>query len=207
MSNVTSRARDEVPGGTDDTPSLPEDEDIPQVAMERGEPVPPPTEAPARDPAPVEPAPGTETPAPSPPVPEESPPDLTRLPTGQLFAQPSGGERGRNARLPGDISLNTTAWAYAPWLRAFRQRFEKHWIVPFGYRAGLIDGYTTVRAEIAKSGELVALEVVDEGGHTALRGASVTSFRSASPYPPLPEDFPEPTLIMEIKLSYPRYPR
>ena len=210
LSNVTSRARDAVPGGRESTPRLEGDSDHPAIDMAKGQETPPEPTPPVPDetvPAPPEPLSDDGAAPEVIPEPEPESPPAEALPAGQLFAQRAADRSSGNAKLPGDISLNTTAWEFAPWLRAFRQQFERHWIVPFGYRIGLIHGWTLLRLEIAPSGELLRLDVADEGGHTALRGASVTSMRSAAPFPALPPDFPEPTLLLEIKLNYPQQRR
>lgn len=107
-----------------------------------------------------------------------------------------------NAQLFGDISLNTVAWDWAPWLQRFTRDFYRSWVPPYAYFLGLIDGNHLVEVEIAPDGRLLKLEVLDETGHESLREATLGNFRGLAPYQPLPEDFPEPTLRMTVRVTY-----
>ncbi len=108
-----------------------------------------------------------------------------------------------SVRLAGDISLNTTRWAWGEWMRQFRRDFMPRWLSPSGHLYGLIHGWTRVRVRIAPSGQMLELAVIDEEGHRELRNASVRAFEAASPFPPLPADFPEDALVLDITLIYP----
>jgi len=121
--------------------------------------------------------------------------------------QEESSNREGNALLSGAISLNTVEWDYAPWLQRFRRELMRHWFAPYGYYLGAIHGWTLVELEIAKSGDVLRMEVLGEEGHEALRKASLAALRGAMPYRPLPEDFPEETLILRVKLIYPEISR
>jgi len=108
-----------------------------------------------------------------------------------------------SVRLAGDISLNTTRWEWGEWMRQFRRDFMPRWLSPSGHLYGLIHGWTRVRVRIAPSGEMLDLVVIDEEGHHELRNASVRAFEAANPFPPLPDDFPEDSLVLDITLIYP----
>jgi hypothetical protein len=108
-----------------------------------------------------------------------------------------------NTQLYGDISLNTIAWDYAPWLQEFRRRVIQRWRAPYGYYLGVINGWTLVELEIARSGELLRMEVLGEDGHESLKNASVGVLKAVKPYRRLPDHFPEESLILQIKLVYP----
>jgi len=110
---------------------------------------------------------------------------------------------GGNTALFGDISLNTLEWAWAPWLQRFRRDFVRNWVAPYAYYLGLIDGYTVVELEIAPDGRMLRLDVLDEKGHESLGQNSVAAFKATAPFRPLPEGFPEPSLVLRIKLIYP----
>jgi outer membrane biosynthesis protein TonB len=110
---------------------------------------------------------------------------------------------GGNTALFGDISLNTLEWPWAPWLQRFRRDFVRNWVAPYAYYLGLIDGYTVVELEIAPDGRMLRLDVLEEKGHESLSQNSVAAFKATAPFRPLPEGFPEPTLVLRIKLIYP----
>jgi len=104
----------------------------------------------------------------------------------------------------GDVSsLSTVAWDYAPWLQQFSRDISQRWRVPYAYYLGVIYGWTQVELEIARSGDLLRMEVLEERGHESLKNSSVGVLRAAMPYRPLPEHFPEESLILRIKLIYP----
>lgn len=108
-----------------------------------------------------------------------------------------------NVPLFGDISLNTVAWNWAPWLQRFAREFHRNWVPPYAYWIGLIEGNQLVEVEIDRDGTLLRLEVKEETGHDSLREATLGNFRSIAPYQPLPEDFPEPTLRLTVRVTYP----
>lgn len=112
--------------------------------------------------------------------------------------------RGGNVPLFGDLSLNTVAWEYAPWLQRFIREFRRNWLPPYAYFAlGVIKGHQVVFLEVAPDGTLLKLEVQEDVGHESLRESTVGNFRSLAPYHPLPKGFPEPTLQLTIKVIYP----
>ena len=112
-----------------------------------------------------------------------------------------------NAALPGDITLSTTEWAYAPWIQRFRRDVMQRWVAPVGYHLGIIHGWTLVELEIDRGGNLLRIGAIAQEGHYALRDASIHALRVASPYRPLPAHFPENTLIIQIRMAYPRHRR
>jgi hypothetical protein len=118
--------------------------------------------------------------------------------------QEEGDHRRGNVPLFGDLSLNTVAWEYAPWLQRFVREFRRNWLPPYAYFAlGVIKGHQVVFLEIAPDGTLLRLEVQEEVGHDSLRESTVGNFRSLAPYHPLPKDFPEQTLQLTVKVVYP----
>ena len=122
------------------------------------------------------------------------------------FHQPEMANPDGNASLTGDVSLNTTAWDYAPWLQSFGRQLMRSWIPPPAYSLGILKegGWATIEVEISRSGELLRLEVLEEQGHPSLSRAAQTALHSMGPIAPLPADFPEPTLILRIRMIYPR---
>jgi hypothetical protein len=133
---------------------------------------------------------------------EVSDPTLPGNGADDLFQDEMSNPQG-NALPYGDISLSTTAWDYAPWLQEFRRNLIRSWRAPFGYYLGVIHGWTFVQLEIARSGELLRMDVLGEEGHESLKNASLGVLRATAPYRPLPDKFPDKTLILQIKLIYP----
>ena len=103
----------------------------------------------------------------------------------------------------GGISVNTTAWDFAPYLLELKHRIRQHWIPPLAFTAlGAIHGYTKVNFRIYPDGRMQALSVVDEDGHKSLHRASANAIKGAAPFRPLPEDFPEDYLDITFGFYY-----
>ncbi|MCB9517203.1 MAG: hypothetical protein R3C71_06885 [Candidatus Krumholzibacteriia bacterium] len=220
LSNVASRARDLTPGGEDAArPRSDGRADFPQVAMDTGAPSAP---APAGQPMPAEPSeesprgalprrgtPATENPLDAyrrldPSTAREQQPPSPRAGASDVHQEAMASPDG-NVKLLGDVSLSTSAWVYGYWMQRFRRAVESHWNAPYAFKIGMIKGWTLVGLEVARTGELLKVEVLDEEGHYTLRDASVAAIQAAAPFEPLPPDAPEQTLRLQIRMIYTDY--
>lgn len=105
-----------------------------------------------------------------------------------------------NAAL-GGISINTTAWDFAPYLLDLKHRVKQHWIPPLAFTAlGAIHGYTVIYFRIYPDGRMTLLEVIEEEGHRSLHRSSANAIQGAAPFRRLPDSFPEPYL--EVKFGF-----
>jgi hypothetical protein len=129
---------------------------------------------------------------------------LRRSGQSDLFQEEMSYKVGNVAQF-GDVSLNTVAWDYAPWLMRFRRDFVRNWVPPYAYFLGLIHGFNVVELEIATDGTLMRMDLLEQEGHESLAQNSMAALRSIAPYQRLPADFPEETLILRIKLIYPNH--
>ncbi len=171
-------------------------------------------EATSADAPPADAPPADAPPADAPPT-EVFRPSRTSTPPGETWTPPGNSDirqersasPGSNADLPGDISLNTTAWDWAPWLGEFRRKLLGNWSAPIGYRLGMTHGFTVMRLTINPDGTLEQLDVLDERGHEALKRSSLDAVGRTRPFQPLPVDFPEEHLILTLTLSYPEASR
>lgn len=103
----------------------------------------------------------------------------------------------------GGISINTTAWDFAPYLLELKHRIKQHWIPPLAFTAlGAIHGYTWVRFRVLPDGHMEAMEVLEEEGHESLTRSSLAAIRGAAPFRPLPDDFPEDHLEITFGFYY-----
>lgn len=222
LSNVTSRARDLVPDGDTDAPRSSGESEVPDVALERGNPSPPEFDTPENE-MPVSEPPSNPSEATSrdgtlPSLRElllrdalrnrtPSTPPSTRSGNADV-SQPAGNTPNANALPLGDITLSTTEWDYAPWLQAFRRDVFERWHAPSAYYLGLIHGWTLVELRIDRSGALREMRVLDgDVGHRSLQEAAEYAVREAAPYLPLPDHFPDEFLTLQIKFVYPRLRR
>lgn len=223
LSNVTSRAADRVPGGDQSLPRMQGSGDMPAVALQPGQNAPrPPSNRDARDPED-----GRESNKESDAAlgrqrskafatenervrrAHESAVLLARPEGGSDFFQPEMASPGGNATSFGDISLSTTAWDYAPWLERFRRELMQHWYAPGAYYYGILreGGYAVIEVEIAKSGEMNRMDLLEDKEHPSFTAASMQALKSTAPFEALPQAFPEPTLILRIQMIYPKIQR
>jgi outer membrane biosynthesis protein TonB len=118
--------------------------------------------------------------------------------TGQNFEQ-----KDFSVEELGALSLSTYQWAYAPYVNALRRKLYRVWNVQPAFYMGLISGQSIVMFEISRDGNLKQIKLLDHQGHESLEVASMESIKALFPFRPLPEDFPEETLIITAKLHYP----
>jgi hypothetical protein len=211
LSNVDSRARDESPAtGESRLPRLEGASDAPHVALVPGETAQEPS-APSPEtqepPDPAEFAAGSLSRTRPAPRPREVPPSpdprllLMRPGNSDIFQESLLNPEGETP-LYGGISLNTMAWDYAPWLQKFVRDFLRDWRAPYAYHMGLIDGWHVLELEIDPGGRLLRLDVREKEGSDALVQNSKLTLRALAPYQPLPESFPDKSLILRFKLTY-----
>jgi len=231
LSNVTSRARDRAPGGGADLPRMKGDGDAPAVNMEKNG---APSSAPSPPATETEKTPISQTaktpedglqkqqmktvedlfssPKPIEPViaRQMSKDELHGNPGsgGSDIHQPEMDNPDGNADLFGDISLSTTAWEYAPWLQDFERKVMRGWFAPPAYSYGLLKegGWGLFRVEVSRSGKMLRLDLLDQQGHPALIRNAQSALHNAAPLNPLPADFPESTLVVRVRMTYPRIP-
>ena len=210
LSNIDSRARDEVPGDSDGSlPRLEGSSDAPHVSLVPG------------DTAPSQPPVAEQTSPQQEPDPETLGSELVQVQDHQppvpdsklLLARPEGtadffqdamDNPDGGIPLSGGVTLSTVAWEYAPWLQRFRRDFLRDWRAPYAYHMGVISGSHILELEILPSGELARLELKFQEGSADLVKTSTFTFEIMAPFQPLPEDFPEQSLILAIKLVYPQ---
>jgi outer membrane biosynthesis protein TonB len=105
----------------------------------------------------------------------------------------------------GALSLSTYKWKYAPYVNALKRKLYRVWNVPPAFYMGLISGYSIIVFEISKDGKLLNIKLLEHRGHESLEVASMESIKALFPFIPLPDDFPEETLIITAKLHYPNF--
>jgi outer membrane biosynthesis protein TonB len=222
LSNVTSRARDRIAGGDQLLPRTSGVADEPSVELDPGhvdpKPVTPPSEQKAQPPpatagsaalaAPNGAATGATTPTTTPSTASSTPtiPNPSTASGNSDTRQEAMDNPGGNAELTGDVSLNTTAWNWAPWIERFGRKLKTVWYAPPAYYMGLMKdgGWTVTEMEIARSGKVLRMNVLEQQGHPSLTLAATNALRSMAPVEPLPSDFPENTLVLRIRLFYPK---
>lgn len=117
--------------------------------------------------------------------------------------RPDFGDGGSASMTIGNITLNTTAWDFAPYLLDLKRRIRQKWIPPMAFaQLGAIHGYTWVNFRIYPDGRMTALSVVETEGHDSLHRSSENAIRGAAPFRPLPDHFPEDYLEITFGFYY-----
>ncbi len=211
LSNVTSSARDRISGGDTDTPRMQGESDAPTVKL-----APEKKSSSSAAASPQQPTEQVGLRAADSRVAPQKPDGeaLVRVPEDEArrgslgnsgIDQPEMAHPAGNATFLGDVSLNTIAWDYAPWLQRFGMQLRERWYAPPAYSYGILKegGWALIEVEITRSGKVLRLDLRDEQGHPSLIRAAHSALRSMAPIEPLPADFPEPTLILRIRMVYP----
>lgn len=102
------------------------------------------------------------------------------------------------------FSLSSYAWDWAPWVLDLRDKFGRTINPPPIYsRLGLVSGLTRVKFVINRDGTLASYTVLSHAGHEVLEKTTVESIQAVFPFKPLPEDFPDPKLVIIGNFIYP----
>ena len=123
------------------------------------------------------------------------------------FDQAARGKVASGVAIDGDFSLNTYEWDYAPWMHRFTNELYRHWVPPYAYRLGILQGHTVIKLVIRRDGTIADMDVLETEGHESLHEASVAALKAFAPYPPLPPHFPEENLVITLGLYYPALQR
>jgi len=126
---------------------------------------------------------------------------------GFEFDQPAIGSVTSGVAVIDEFQLNTVQWDWAPWIQVFGNELHRHWVPPYAYRLGLINGTTVIRLVVEKDGRPSSMEILAEDGHSSLHDASLAALKAFAPYLPLPAHFPEENLVITLSLHYPAFRR
>ncbi len=123
------------------------------------------------------------------------------------FNQDARGSITSGVAVINEFQLNTVQWDWAPWIQVFANELHRHWVSPYAYRLGLIDGTTVIKLVVEKDGRPSSMLILDESGHPSLHTASIAALKAFAPYLPLPAHFPEENLVITLSLHYPTFRR
>ncbi len=123
------------------------------------------------------------------------------------FNQQASGAMTSGVAVIDEFQLSTVQWDWAPWIQVFGNELHRHWVSPYAYRLGLINGTTVIRLVVEKDGRPSSMAILDEDGHESLHDASLAALKAFAPYLPLPDHFPEENLVITLSLHYPAFRR
>ena len=102
------------------------------------------------------------------------------------------------------FALSSYAWDWAPWVLDLRDKFGRTINPPPVYtHLGLVSGITRIKFVINRDGTLAAYSVLSHNGHEVLEKTTIEAVEAVFPFKPLPEDFPDPKLVIIGNFIYP----
>lgn len=104
----------------------------------------------------------------------------------------------------GEYAFSTRAWDYEPYWVHMRAKLYAAWNPPVAYtQYGIIQGGSTiVRVTVHKDGTISDAKILQTDGHESLHRSSLAAMLGAAPFRPLPEDFPDPELVVTVRFVY-----
>lgn len=85
------------------------------------------------------------------------------------------------------VSLDSSDERYAPYLTKIKEKIEEIWSYPHKAFERKIEGISTVRFSIDKSGKLVTNRIIKSSGYDVLDREAVSVVRAATPFEPFPQ--------------------
>ncbi len=110
--------------------------------------------------------------------------------------------RERRAPVGSSFSLSTYNWNWAPYLKELKKRIESNIYPPPAFYMGLAHGRTFLRFKIMPDGSIESFELLGFSGHESLKNTSVNAINASVPFLPLPSDFPEDYLGIQVGFFY-----
>lgn len=112
-------------------------------------------------------------------------------------------QRKVSAEALGGVSLNTYAWDFAFYILEMKRKLRENTYPPMAFsRFGMISGQTVITFRVMPDGRAIDVAVLEYDGHRTLMETSVDAVENASPFRPLPSDFPEDYLELKWTFVY-----
>ncbi|MFO7785134.1 MAG: energy transducer TonB [Thermodesulfobacteriota bacterium] len=100
------------------------------------------------------------------------------------------------------ISLNTKDRRYVDYAGTIKNRLLEHWSYPSEAREMLIEGRLLVMFTLARDGAMQSIQILDSSGRELLDQEACRAVRSASPFPPFPEQIRVQRLNIRAVFDY-----
>ncbi len=106
----------------------------------------------------------------------------------------------------GGISLSTYNWNYAPYINYLKRKVQEKIYPPSAfYSVSGMKSEVVVNMVVHRDGTIEEPQLVANDGHESFISTSVNALKAASPYKPLPDDFPEDRLVITWTFGYQNY--
>jgi TonB family protein len=115
-------------------------------------------------------------------------------------------QRRSSAGNLGGISLNTYAWDFAFYILEMKKKLKANTYPPAAFtQLGMISGETVLKFKVLPDGRVTDITVIEYKGDQSLMETSLDAVKIASPFGPLPRDFPEEYLELKWTFVYSVY--
>jgi TonB family protein len=118
-----------------------------------------------------------------------------------LGSSPSTETYGARISSPGKASFNINQIDISPWARDVVEKIQKNWTIP----ASQDDGgkrIVEVTVAIRKNGDLLNVGIRNSSANPTLDQAALNAVRMSSPFPELPDNFPNDSLEAHFLFQY-----
>ncbi len=100
------------------------------------------------------------------------------------------------------VFFDTQGFDLGPWGNKIVAIVKKNWIVPVAAQLGM-KGVVSISFEVNKaSGHFINLNIISSSNVPSFDQAAMNALKSSNPLPPLPADFPRPTLPGVFRFYY-----
>jgi periplasmic protein TonB len=115
-------------------------------------------------------------------------------PLGKDFPMGNFGIPGGKGKGSGSLSLDTGAFPYMYYLVMMKNRISENWIPPFGSMTAEESKRVVIAFRIDRFGVVSDARVEEGSANENLDSSALRAVTVSSPFPPLPENYPDSTL-------------
>lgn len=100
------------------------------------------------------------------------------------------------------VALSTRRFEYIDYFNQIRRAIDQNWIYPEKAIVDGLKGTVAARFSIARSGELVGIEIIESSNHPDLDQATIEAIESSAPFEPFPDRIDKETLHIVGRFVY-----
>lgn len=109
-------------------------------------------------------------------------------------------DRGGQAEQDAQISFDAKGVDFGWWLRRFVAHVKSNWFIP--QMAQITPGRVVITFNVHRNGFITDIEVLRSSGHRALDQAAVNALRTSSPTVALPPEYPDEKAFFTVTFLY-----
>jgi len=113
----------------------------------------------------------------------------------------SGRDRTGTAHLRGRASIQAKDYDLTPWAEEVVERIQKNWLISPAIKIGR-KGLVKIFIIVERNGELQSAEIVNSSAVPLFDQAALKAIDTSSPFPDLPDDFPDDNLEAYFVFEY-----